>query len=138
MKKLSCIFAHIILSLMVSCAPAHADPSPTYPYGSASNMCNIPENDDSWSLEPSETVSGEYVFTYINNLSQCSDNFEALGVTASDGFRIIMKVEAGINEAGDERITVWPEDPQYMAYPPELVVPDSSETYEIRLIPGMS
>ena len=49
-----------------------------------------------------------------------------------------MSVEVGVNDENDERITVWPEDLQYMAYPPELVVPDSSETFEIRILPGIS
>jgi len=129
------IFAQITFLLVVACAPAHAQ---DFPYGSPAAKCNQPQNDDFWSLEPSETVPGEYLFKYTNNLAQCSDSFEGIGVTASDGFRVIMTVEVGVNEADDERITVWPEDPQYMAYPPELVVPDSSETYEIRLIPGVS
>lgn len=135
MRNLNYIFAHISLLLMVLCIPAHAQ---NYPNNIPIAKCSIPENSDTWSLEPSETVPGEYLFKYTNNLAKCSDSFSSIAVIASDGFKVIMSVEVGVNDESDERITVWPEDLQYMAYPPELVVPDSSETYEIRILPGIS
>lgn len=125
----------IIPLLLVLCAPAQAQ---NYPYGNPDIKCNNPVNDDSWWLEPHPTNQGEYLFSYINNIAECSDFFESIGVTAPDGFRVIMRVEVSVNDNNDERITIWPEDPQYMAYPPELVLPDSSEPGTIRLIPGVS
>lgn len=128
----------VIPFLLVLCAPAHAQNFPEYlPYEPSISKCNMSENLDSWILEPSEN-QGEYLFTYINNLSECSNSWNGIGVTSEDGFKVILYVEVGVNDADDERIYVIPQDPQYMAYPAEILAPDSSEPYTIRLIPGVS
>lgn len=108
-----------------------------YHYGSTST-CGYIENRDSWILEPNKEIPGEYLFTYVNSNSECSNTISGAGVTAEDGFRVILHVTVGVNENRDELIYVIPEDGSYMAFPPEIIAPDSSEPYFIRLIPGMS
>lgn len=99
--------------------------------------CHKEENLDKWELKLNPDNSGEYLFEYSNNKAQCSHNIDGIAVEAEDGFRVILHVKTGVNENEDELIWVIPEDTQYMPYPAEIWAPDSSESYKIRLIPGM-
>jgi len=96
------------------------------------------DNGDKWSLEPSKEIKGEYIFSYTNSLNKCSNQHGGIGVVSSDGFRVILYVVVGINGTDNELVYVIPEDPQYMTYPAELELPDSSEPAIIRIIPGIS
>ena len=100
--------------------------------------CSIQTNKDSWELKPDPDHKGEYLFTYTNSLAKCSDTITGQGVVASDGFRVTLVVEVGVYGTEDELIYVIPDDPQYMSYPAEIIAPDSSEPFTIRLIPGVS
>lgn len=97
--------------------------------------CSLPHNKDRWTLEANKDVPGEYVFTYWNSDAMCSDNLE-IGVVAEDGFRIFMTVKTD-QYSDDEYIYIVPDDMQYMAYPPELRLPDGAEPGVIRIIQGI-
>ena len=102
-----------------------------------SGACAHEHNQDKWELKPNPDIPGEYLFEYTNNAAQCSDTINGMGVEAADGFRVVLYVKVGANENNDELIYIVPEDEAYMPYPAEIYAPDSSESYKIRLIPGM-
>jgi hypothetical protein len=128
----------LTLFFCLLCISAQANPYDNSITSSAITKCNQPQNDDRWFLEPNPNIPGEYLFTYWNNIAECSDTLNGVGVETINGFRVILYVEVGVNDTKDELIYIIPEDPQYMSYPAELTVPDSSEPYTIRLIPGTS
>lgn len=99
--------------------------------------CSKKENQDHWKLKPNPDIPGEYLFEYTNNSAQCSEYLNGVAVTAPDGFRVVLFVKVGVNENADEHIWIIPDDSQYVPFPADLIVPDSSESYKIRLIPGM-
>jgi len=112
----------------------------TMSYGGETNQyvdpCSV--NGDKWSLEPSKEIKGEYIFSYTNSLNKCSNQHGGIGVEAEDGFRVVLYVVVGYNGTENELVYVIPEDPNYMSYPSELELQDSSEPATIRIIPGIS
>lgn len=129
----------IVLGYTVACilsvvgVAAFAQTLPPNPAG----MCALPENQDTWRLEPHPQNEGEYLFTYTNSEAKCSDNYDGVAITADDGFKVYLYVRVSAEQTDDELIWVVPEDGAYVPVPAEVLAPDSSVPYEIRLIPGM-
>lgn len=101
--------------------------------------CHNPRNQDKWTLgkHPDPKYREEYLFTYTNNERRCTMPKKGLVVVSPDGFKVKMFVDVGVNEKGDERIYIIPEDGQYVPFPAELILPDDAREGKIRLIPGM-
>lgn len=129
-----------ILFSLVLCISAQPLSGQDFPpnYWDHPGNCSIQTNKDTWELKPDPDRPGEYLFTYTNSLAKCSDTIKGQGVTSLDGFRVTLVVEVGVYGTEDELIYVIPDDPQYMSYPAEIIAPDSSEPFTIRLIPGVS
>lgn len=98
--------------------------------------CSFPSNQDKYSLRPDPDNHGGYILYYQNSIANCSDSLDDIGITYGD-FKIRLTVVVDY-EGDKELIYAYPEDPQYMAYPPELILEDSNEDGIIRFIPGVS
>ena len=111
-----------------------------FPVFETTTSCFSPKNKDWWKLEKHPENADEYLFTYSNSLSKCSVAYAENGkvVEAEDGFKVTMYVHLSYNGTTDEYIYVVPHNLQYMSYPPEIVAPDSSEPYTIRIFAGVS
>lgn len=134
--KLYLLWFWAVFFFTIGYGMANAQDAPPYHYGVLAT-CHEPDQKDSWLLEPNKDIPGEYLFTYMNNQSECSSTLKGVGVTADDGFRVVLYVTVGVNANRDELIYVIPPE-GFMAFPPEIVAPDSSEPFFIRLIPGIS
>ncbi|WHM52909.1 hypothetical protein [Sulfitobacter phage vB_SupP_AX] len=127
----------LLSSLVVLCIfaqPLSAQDAP--PLSMNMGNCSYPQNQDKYSLRPDPDNQGGYILYYQNGIANCSDSLNDVGVTNGD-FRIRLNVVIDY-EGSKELIWAIPEDPQYMAYPPELILEDSNEDGIIRFIPGIS
>jgi len=121
------------VAILMSATPAFADAPHLNPDPLS---CALPMNQDFWELKPDPEIMGQYLLTYHNHIAKCSDTLDGIGVVAEDGFRVQMYIVVDSTE-GEERITVIPEDLQYMAWPVESEL-DDGETITIKIFAGLS
>lgn len=70
---------------------------------------------------------GRAIVTYYNSINECSNNMDRV-MTSDDGIAVRVIIEVGSADTDyRERITLFPQDPMMMAFPPDGDLLDGEE-----------
>lgn len=88
--------------------------------------CSIPANDDRYWIEM-ETIL-RVVFRYYNHEAKCSDTIEGTIMGRGEPWEFTLEVIVGNGPLDDsEVIHITPHNPNYVATPGYVVIPDGME-----------
>lgn len=91
-------------------------------WGQGSYVCTPPDR-----LTIADDGPGRAIVTYYNSVNDCSNNVDRV-LTSENGIAVRVVIEVGGEEIEyRERITLEPQDPNMMAFPPEQDLLDGEE-----------